>query len=270
MVVEKLLEAEAAKRGLADVAALIKVEVEDKTTPATEAEIEQFYTMMARRLQGKPLAEVRDVVVGELNRRKQGELAQKFIEGLRTQANTKNTLPMPEVPRIQVSADDDPFIGPVDAPITIIQFAEFQCPYCGKAGESIDQVMKEYDGKIKMVYRDFPLGFHDRAIPAAVAANCAGEQDKYWEMHKLLMNNQRALDESTLISHATSLELDMSKWEICRKDDTQVEEVKKDMADGAAVGVTGTPAFFINGVMLSGAQPFSEFKAIIDRELNKG
>ena len=89
--------------------------------------------------------------------------------------------------------------------------AKHKCPYCGKAGESIDQVLKEYEGKVKMVYRDFPLSFHDRAVPAAVAANCSGEQGKYWEMHNLLMSNQRALTEADLTSHATSLSLDLDK-----------------------------------------------------------
>ena len=180
------------------------------------------------------------------------------------------SLPFPEIPRVEVSADDDPFMGPADAPITIIQFAEYQCPYCGKAGESVKQVMEEYDGKIKMVFRDFPLSFHDRAIPAAVAANCAGEQNKYFEMHDQMMANQRALTEEDLTKYATAVNLDLEKWNTCRKDPKHEAEVKKDMADGSAAGVSGTPAFFINGIMLSGALPFSQFKEIIDRELDKG
>jgi protein-disulfide isomerase len=129
------------------------------------------------------------------------------------------------------------------------------------------QLLEEYPGKLKIVYRDFPLGFHDRAIPAAIAANCANDQDKYWEMHTVLMANQRALEETDFISYATNLKLDLDKWNTCRKDPAQEAEVRKDMADASAVGVTGTPAFFVNGIMLSGALPFEEFKEIIDREL---
>ena len=127
--------------------------------------------------------------------------------------------------------------------------------------------MKEYEGKVKMVFRDFPLSFHDRAIPAAVAANCAGEQGKYLEMHDEMMSNQRALSESDLKGYATKISLDIPKWETCLKDPKQEAEVKKDMDDGAVAGVSGTPAFFINGIMLSGALPFERFKEVIDKEL---
>ena len=120
-----------------------------------------------------------------------------------------------------------------------------------------------------MVFRDFPLDFHAQAIPAAVAANCAGEQGKYWEMHKKMMAQQYALEESNLVSYATEINLDLEKWHTCRKDPAQTAEVKKDQADGAKVGVSGTPAFFINGILLSGALPFEQFQEIIDLELNR-
>ena len=151
-----------------------------------------------------PYEAVKDRVAAEITRRKQTELFGAYIEGLKAGYNVKVELDFPDLPRIPVSVDDDPSIGPADAPITIVQFAEYQCPYCGKAGESVDQVMEKYGDKVRMVYRDFPLSFHPRAIPA-IAANCAGEQDKYWEMHKLLMSNQRALEESDLTAHATTL-----------------------------------------------------------------
>lgn len=270
IAIDKILEMEAAASGKADIEALMQVEVVAKAAPATDAEVQKFYEEYKERLQNAPLEQVRPIIEGQLARQKQGERFQVYITELKSKYSFKLDLPAPNIPRLEVSADDDPFIGPETAPITIIQFAEFQCPYCGKAGEAVDQVMETYPGKIKMVYRDFPLGFHDRAIPAAVAANCAGEQEKYWEMHKLLMSNQRALDEETLTSHATSLSLDMAKWNTCRADPAQEAEVRKDMEDGSAVGVTGTPAFFINGIMLSGAQPFEAFKEIIDRELERG
>ena len=270
IMIEQLLEDEAKKRGLDGIEALLKIEVDEKTTPPTEEEIQQFYTVMQRQLRGAPLEDVRAQVVAELNRRKQAEIAQAFIAQLKEAANTSISLPFPDLPRVEVSADDDPFLGTDGAPVTIIQFAEYQCPYCGKAGEAIDKVLENYEGKVKMVYRDFPLSFHPRAVPAAVAANCAGEQGKYWEMHRLLMSNQRALEESDLVGHATALSLDMEKWNTCRADPAQEAEVNADMEDGAAVGVTGTPAFFINGIMLSGALPYERFEELINRELDRG
>jgi protein-disulfide isomerase len=268
-IMEKLFEAEVKKQGLSSQEELLKKEVEEKAVSANPAEIAAMYKQFKDRLQGMTLEQATPLISQQLVQQKQGERFQVYIEELKTKYNVNVLLPYPEVPRIKVSADDDPFLGTDGAPIEIIQFAEFQCPYCGKAGEAIDQVLAEYEGKVKMVYRDFPLGFHDRAIPAAVAANCAGVQGKYWEMHNLLMSNQRALSEADLTGHATTLELDLAKWNTCREDPAQEAEVKKDMEDGAAVGVTGTPAFFINGIMLSGALPFSEFKSIIDQELKR-
>lgn len=270
ILVERLLEAEVAARGLESTEALLKLEVEDKVTPSTEEEIQEFYAAVQRQLRGAPLEQVRPQVEAELMRRKQAELFQAFVAELKSQRNTTTTIPYPDLPRIEIGVDDDPMLGAPDAPVTIVQFAEFQCPYCGKAGEAVDRVLEEYEGKVRMVYRDFPLSFHPRAVPAAVAANCAGEQDKYWEMHALLMGNQRALEEADLVAHAQTLSLDMDRWNTCRQDPAQEQEVMADMEAGAAVGVTGTPAFFINGIMLSGALPFEQFKEIIDRELDRG
>lgn len=268
---DRILEAEAKKQGKADVAALLKAEVEDRIQAPTDAEIQDLYNANARRMGGRTLEEVRPDVERAVRQRKQAERFQAYMGELRTAYKVNVTLPYPEIPRMDVSVDDDPSIGPADAPITIVQFAEFQCPYCGKARESLDQVMKAYPGKVRMVYRDFPLGFHDRAIPAAVAANCALKQspEKYWKMHDTFMSNQRALQEADLEKAAQDAALDMAAWKKCRTEIAMEEEVRKDMAAGEAAGVTGTPAFFINGIFLNGAQPFERFKAIIDRELAK-
>ena len=270
MVVTKLLEAEAAAAGKADVETLLKEEVESKVAAPTEAELREFYTVMQRQLRGAAYEDVKDRLAMEVLRRKQSEQFGTYIEGLRTKYGLKDNLPAPNLPRIPVSVDDDPSMGPADAKVTIVQFAEYQCPYCGKAGESVDKVMETYGDDVRMVFRDFPLSFHPRAVPAAVAANCAGEQGQYWEMHNRLMSNQRALEDADLTAHAEALKLDLAKWNTCREDPAQAAEVMKDFEDGQEVGVSGTPAFFINGIMISGAQPFEEFKRIIDAELGKG
>lgn len=268
LVIEKLLELEVADRKLADVDALITIEVEQKITPATDAEVEQLYAVMQRQLRGATLDQVRDLVAGEVDNRKKQERFTVWVEELKAKYELSGSVPFPDLPRIDVSVDDDPQIGPDDALVTIVQFAEYQCGYCGKARESVDQVMDAYEGKVRMVYRDFPLGFHDRAIPAAVAANCAGEQGKYWEMHNMLMDDQRSLEDSTFERYAQKLQLDMNAFASCRSDPAQTAEVNADFEDGQKAGVTGTPAFFINGIMISGAQPFEQFKTIIDRELD--
>ena len=218
------------------------------------------------------MALVKNLVLGlvrtQLERQKQSERFMVYLEELKKSYNLKITLPYPEVPRAEVSADDDPFLGPVDAPVTIIQFAEFECPYCGRGDAVMKEVREAYGDKVKIVYRDFPLDFHQRAIPAAVAANCAGVQNKFWEMHSILMNNQSQLQDADLLRVAKEVGIaDIPAWETCTKDPSQEAEVRKDQQDGAKAGVQGTPAFFVNGIFLNGAQPFSEFKAIIDREL---
>jgi protein-disulfide isomerase len=250
--------------------ALLKAEVEDKAPKPTEAEIKELYDANARKLRGAPLEQVRPDIEKAVRQRKQAERYMAFVDELKTKYKVVTQLPYPELPRFPVSVDDDPAEGPADAPVTIVQFAEFQCPYCGKARESINKVKEAYPGKVRFVFRDFPLGFHDRAIPAAVAANCAEKQGKYWPMHDELMSNQRALEDADLERVAKDVGLNLSDWQACRQDPSMRAEVEKDMADGAKIGVTGTPAFFINGVMLSGAQPYERFKAIIDRELAKG
>ncbi len=265
---EKLLELEATAGGHKDVEALLEAEVTAKISEPTNEEVLQFYAVMKRRLRGQPLEAVRPMVIQELTRRKQGERFSEYLSHVREKYKVAVTLARPELPRLPVSVDDDPSKGPEDAPITIVQFAEFQCPYCGQAKETVDQVMKEYEGKIRMVFRDYPLSFHDRAIPAAIAANCAGEQGKYWEMYDQLMANQQSLSEPDLTRCAANAGVDLAAWTTCRANPAQVAEVTADFEDGAKLGVNGTPAFFVNGIMLSGAQPFSAFKEITDRELS--
>jgi protein-disulfide isomerase len=266
LALERVLQAAADERGLTIEGMLVE-DVEGTIEPATEAEIEAFYPRMAQRLGGAPLSEVHDVVANVVMEQKRAAAAQQYVTTLGAAHHIETSIPFPNLPRMDVSVDDDPSIGPSDAPITIIEFGEFQCPYCGRAQESIDRLMAEYEGQIQFVYRDFPLGFHDRAIPAAIAANCAEPQGKYWEMHRMMMAAQHDLSEPTITGYATQLELDMDAWTTCRNDPAQAAEVQADMAAGTALGVTGTPAFFVNGVFLAGAMPYETFKQIIDGEL---
>lgn len=269
LLVEKLVELEAQKQGK-DTEALIKAEVEDKVADPTDAEVQAMYAALQRQLRNRPLEEVRDIVVMQARQRKAQDRFVAWTGELREQYGAKVTVPFPDMPRMDVGVDDDPVRGSADAPVTIIQFAEYQCPYCGTANETVLKLLDDYDGKIKVVFRDFPLSFHQQAVPAAVAANCAGEQGKYWEMHDILMGNQRALSESDLVGYAQQVGVDMDKWNTCRQDPAQATEVQGDFLAGQAVGVSGTPAFFINGIMLSGALPYDMFAMIIDKELGEG
>lgn len=173
---------------------------------------------------------------------------------------------------VDVSADDDSVLGDEDAPVTIIEFSDYQCPFCAKFyTDSLQQIKKDYveTGKVKVIYRDFPLSFHPEATPSAIAAECAGEQGEYYAFHDGLFENQGRLGADLYAELAKDIGLDMSKFNTCLKDPKMAAEVQKDFKDGQASGVTGTPAFFVNGVKVSGAQPYSVFKQIIDAELAK-
>ncbi len=265
-----IAELEAKKRGTT-VEDLMQKEIEAKVSAPTEPEIQDAYQQLQRKFRGRPLEEVRPDVVKAVTQKKQGERYAVFMDELRAQYGVNVTLPFPDMPRIPVSTDDDPSEGLATAPVTIIQFAEFQCPYCGAANETVQRVLTDYDGKVRFVFRDFPLGFHENAIPAAIAANCAAQQsmDKYWKFHDSFMRNQKALSEADIQKAAQDALVNTEKWESCRKDPAVAEEIRKDQADGAAAGVSGTPAFFIDGIFLNGAQPYEKFKLIIDAELAK-
>jgi protein-disulfide isomerase len=183
-----------------------------------------------------------------------------------SQTPTVQPTPTPTVVIQNVSADDDPFWGPADAPVTIIEFGDFQCPYCGQfATQTLPQIKQAYESNIRFVFRDFPL--HENSEKAAEAADCANEQGKFWEYHDKLFSNQSALDVASLKSYASQLDLDSGAFNQCLDSNKYAQEVQKDEQDGGSYGVGGTPAFFINGELVSGALPFADFKAVIDAVL---
>lgn len=175
--------------------------------------------------------------------------------------------------RYEVSLDDDPVKGSPDAPVTIVEFSEFQCPYCSLyVRETFPKIDETYvrTGKVKYVFRDFPLtSIHPNAQKAAEAAGCAAQQGKFWEYHDILFTHQDALGVPSLKQYAADLGLDTAQFDACLDSGAMADEVAKDMADGQQYGVTGTPAFFVNGIKLTGAQPFEAFQELIEAELVK-
>jgi protein-disulfide isomerase len=160
-----------------------------------------------------------------------------------------------------------PMKGAKDAPVTIVQFSDYQCPFCSRVEPTITKIMEDYKGKVRVFWRDLPLPFHPNAVPAAIAARAAGEQGKFWEMHEKIFANQQSLDRPTLEKHAQELGLNMGKFKAALDAQKGKSEIEADAAMGAKIGARGTPAFFINGKFLSGAQPYEAFKAKIDDEL---
>jgi protein-disulfide isomerase len=217
------------------------------------------------------------------------EMASRNTErNLIKQAKKKGDLvinyPQPKEPIFQLTLNDadqtrfGPGLGDTKAmgcdkktcPITVIEYSEFQCPYCSRAIPAIKKILAEYRGKISWTVRDFPLSFHDRARPAAVAAHCAGDQGKYWNMYQAMFDNQGELQDEHLKKYADKIVPDKTKWEACFKNPGAKDPIiQANMESGMKVGVTGTPAFFINGRRLSGAVPYEEYKRIITEELSR-
>ena len=181
--------------------------------------------------------------------------------------------PVPSaVPSVDMTklVDDDTILGDKNAPVTIVEFSDYECPFCERFySQTFGQIEDKYikTGKVKFVYRDFPLSFHANAQKAAEAAECAGEQGKYFEMNKKLFEGGVSGGVTSFKQYASDIGLDKTEFNTCLDSGTMAPEVQKDFIDGQKAGVSGTPAFFINGKLLTGAQPFSAFKQIIDGEL---
>jgi protein-disulfide isomerase len=270
LVTERLVKDEATKRNLTE-DQLLKAEIDDKIPAPPEEKIKEVFEGAKGQLPpGATYEQMKPQIVDFLSGQQKQDAAQKFFESLRQTANVKYELPEPArgpVERKMVTATGPAKGAAEGAPITIVEFSDFQCPFCSRANASVDQVMKTYGDKVRLVFRQFPLDFHKQAQKAAEASLCANDQGKFWEMHDKLFANQSALGVDELKKHAAELKLDTAKFNTCLDSGEKAAIVKEDMAEGSKAGVNGTPAFFINGIMLSGAQPFSEFQSVIDAEL---
>jgi predicted DsbA family dithiol-disulfide isomerase len=246
---------------------LIEREVTSKIGEPSEGEIKAFYEQAkAGGGQIPPFETVKSEIVKFLKDRQAGQARKAFVDKLRGETKVETMLPPLLLPRVEVAAEGFAK-GEAKAPITIVEFSDFECPFCSRAEDSVKKVLEEYKGKVRLVYRDFPLPFHAHAQKASEAALCAGEQGKYWEMHERLFANQQKLDVPQLKAHAKEVGLDGQKFDQCLDSGAKAPVVEASRKAGEAAGVSGTPAFFINGRPLAGAVPFEQFKEIIDREL---
>ncbi|WP_257458212.1 thioredoxin domain-containing protein [Archangium lipolyticum] len=268
-VVEKLVQAEAKKRGVSE-DELMKAEIDGKIPQPPEEEIKKLYEEAKERLPpGTTYEQVKPQIVDFLNGSKRQERARTYFDELKKANNVQITLPEPPKPPVERKevAATGPSRGPENAPITIVEFSDFQCPFCSRAIKTVDEVLAAYPNQVRLVFRQFPLDFHKQAPKAAEASLCANDQGKFWEYHDTLFANQQALEVPQLKEHAKKVGLDSAKFDKCLDSGEKASIVNADLEAGKKVGVNGTPAFFINGVLLSGAQPIEEFKSIIDAEL---
>ncbi|MBN1437897.1 MAG: thioredoxin domain-containing protein [Anaerolineales bacterium] len=168
------------------------------------------------------------------------------------------------------SAQDDPSWGPADAKVTIVEFAEFECPYCRQWYTNVyEKLYQTYSDRVRFVFRDYPLSFHANARPAAVAANCAGAQGRYWDYFKLLYGDSRGLGSSLYSTYAQEIGLNVSAFSSCLTGGQYDNEIDLDLKDAERLGVSGVPAFFVNSQFISGMQPFEVFQRAIEKELKQ-
>lgn len=262
VIQQKLLDAAAKKKGItAD--QLLAREVDSKVSEPSDAEVEGFY--LATR-STRPLSEVQAQIKQAIKQTKIQQAREQYVKGLRGGANVVVELP---APRINVAYDPARVRGNLNAPVMIVEFSDYQCPYCHQAEPILEAVLAKYGEKVSFAYRDFPLrSIHDHAEIAAEASRCALEQGKFWEYHNQLFKATN-LDKEALIGYAKDAKLDDKQFESCLTSEKYKAQIDKDIDEGRKAGVNGTPAFFINGIELSGVQGQDSFTRTIDDELSR-
>jgi protein-disulfide isomerase len=263
-LIEDELLAQDAKARKLDQATVIQQEITAKVAEPTDEEAALWFQQNQARLQGASLDQTRGAIKSYLSEQRTLAARQQYLDGLRAKIATRILL---DPPRQVIAKADRPSKGPETAPVEMIEFSDFQCPFCESAFPTVNQVLSTYGDRIHFIYRHFPLSIHPRARPAAEAAQCAAEQGKFWQFHDRLFGDQSRLGDEDFKQDAAQLGLDTSQFNACFDSRKYRAEIDKDILAGTEAGVSGTPAFYINGRMLSGAQPFAQFKRVIDEEL---
>jgi len=263
LVNQKLLEAEAKKRGI-PTEKLLEQEVDAKVAEPTEAELQALYIVQKEQLR-KSFDEIRAQLQQLLKQAKLQQARQDYYKRLREQAGVSIFL---QKPKVEVAYDPARLRGNPKAPVVIVEFSDFQCPYCRSVQPTLKNLLAKYEGRVSLSYRDLPLrDIHPQAQMAAEASRCAGDQGKFWEYHDLLFENPNKLNREGLVEQARSLKLDEKQFDSCLSSGKYKAQVEHDRQLGMRAGLTGTPGFFINGNMLSGNLPQDSFEKVIQSEL---
>lgn len=263
---QRLLDQEAARRGLS-IAALLDAEVTAKVALVTEAEIDAAYQANKARFVGNE-AMIRERLRVPLQEQKLTAQRKAYLASLRSRATIADYLKPSSLMRLSVSIEGAPVAGPVEAPVTIVEFSDFHCPFCKRVEDTLKALLAQYGAKVKLVYRQFPIqGLHPQARRAAEASLCAHDQGKFWEYHDVLFEQSPKAADDDLKRYAKQVGLDTDGFASCLFQNRYYEQVQHDLDEGNRLGLEGTPAFFINGRFVNGAQPLEKFVQVIDEEL---
>ncbi len=265
LVGDFLVEEAAKKAGVAK-DAYLDAELTKRRGAITEADIQKVYDDNRERVGASTVNDLRASITTFITRNRDEQNLAILVGELKA-AGPAVTVAL-EPPRYEVAiAEHDPSRGPADAPITIVEFSEYQCPFCGRVTPTLKQIEEKYPGKVRLVFKDFPLPNHAQAPKAAEAAHCAGEQGKYWQLHDRLFANQQQLQVPELKAHAKAVGLDQAAFDQCLDSGKHAAIVQTDVDLGSEMGVQSTPTLYINGRVVTGAQPLGVFTTIIDEEL---
>jgi protein-disulfide isomerase len=262
MVVKDILDTEAKAKGVTTEEYL---QSQVKLTPPSDEEIQKVFDQSKERMPpGTTLEQVKPQISAFLEQKQQQKAVGDVIAKLRKDHHVKITLPQK---RKDLSGVSGVVRGDAKAPVTLVEFSDFQCPFCGRAYTTVEEVMKNYAGKVKLEFVQFPLPMHENAEKAAEASLCAKDQGKFWALYDLMFKNQTELQPAKLKDYAKQSGLDTAKFDACLDGGEKAEQVKKEQAMGEKLGVQSTPTFFVNGLEIEGAQPYEAFAQAIDDEL---
>jgi protein-disulfide isomerase len=263
LIDQKLLEAEAKKKGIST-DKLLEQQVDAKIADPSDAELNGFYFAQKSQLKGS-FDDLKAQLKASLKQVKIQQARQDYYAELRKRSEVAILL-QPE--KVEVSYDPARVRGNPKAPVMVVEFSDFQCPYCQAVESTLKSVLAKHENQVALAFRDFPLTqIHSNAEGAAEAARCAGEQGKFWEYHDVLFANQNKLERNGLLEQARTLKLDEKQFDSCITSQKYKAQIEQDEQDGRRAGLNGTPGFFINGVFLNGAQPEAAFEAIIQDAL---
>ena len=267
LVARRLLEAEAARRGQS-VAALEQAEITGRAGTVTETEIDAFIEANRARIRGD-VTQLRPQVREFLLQRKADTRRTTFVDGLRASAKIDIRLEPPVPFRATVDIAGAPVRGTATAPVTIVEYSDFHCPFCRRVQPTLSSLLQKYPGKVRLVYKHLPLdSLHPQARRVSEAAWCAAKQDKFWGFHDAVYADTGTdASDATLTRYATAAGLDAAAFTACLASPESKAAVQREVEQGEALGLNSTPGFFVNGREVRGAQPIEAFESIIDEEL---
>ena len=266
-IIADMLVAQAAKAKGVTADEFVKSEIARRVKPVADADVRTFYVQNSDRMQGRSFEQMSAAIQQYLEEQQQTSARQDLVAELRKSAPPIRV--EMNAPRASLAlAGDDPSQGSATAPVTVVEYSDFQCPFCARVMPTLKQLRTKYGDKMRLVWKDFPLTqIHPQAFVAAQAGNCAREQGKFWEYHDRLFASQQALQPEFLKKYATEVGLDAATFNACLDSSKYEARVQEALGAGGRLGITSTPTVYVNGRMVNGAQPIEVFQSIIDEEL---